>query len=305
MTEIHNKIHHKILSSLPDELIGLIIEFHPYVEPVSHFDKFKLDIKYKFYQRIKSTEFRKNNYYFYMVMSDIAVELMDSYKLDNDAIEKIFDNDFNVLLQMNSVIEKCDDDGFQEECYVNREFSMNQTIRNFIYSYAYIIKPTTYQEYIDITTYEIPKNIKVVSTGYKRAFRNNKLDEFKTNLFNFVKTEHINKPIHFRQPLTEYYESLCAEVNEKYIIKDVYSLISYEGQICIHIIYYMLNIIHDYEQDYYNDVISLKNLSVLCNDFKIAYIKKSLEYHIDNERFGSDDESDESSDNESSDSSDN
>ena len=48
MTDIHKQIHSKILHQLPDDIIGLITEFHPYVKPITALDRINHEIKCDF-----------------------------------------------------------------------------------------------------------------------------------------------------------------------------------------------------------------------------------------------------------------
>jgi hypothetical protein len=45
MTDIHKQIHSKILHQLPDDIIGIITQFHPYVKPITALDRINHQIK--------------------------------------------------------------------------------------------------------------------------------------------------------------------------------------------------------------------------------------------------------------------
>jgi hypothetical protein len=142
MTEIHNKIHHKILSSLPDELIGLIIEFHPYVEPVSHFDKFKLDIKQRLIRIVDEMDDDLDEDVFESEMDDnfnyyFNTDYMEIVK-EKD-IDKILNNKADVLLDMLYYINDFKEN--HEYSEIKIIFEKADIINKFRYCFAYDHRP--------------------------------------------------------------------------------------------------------------------------------------------------------------------
>lgn len=284
------QIHRKILHQLPEDIIGLITEFNPYIKTITPYEEFLFDMKIQLCKEIKEKIIDGDGEFDDYFIDDFVY----SFEFKHKDAEKIFDKDINVLFAMNKFIEEID-----EESLFDIYFHYNEldTLNHFIFCYATSVKP--HYTTIDLN-FTKPKNIRVKSKGIK-AFRNPSFDEFKQYEKERAVGMYHETPIRQGQSVGNYVVEItkvsydeCMDIN----------LVKYDGVIHLQILYYMLDVIYDQDGERYELFTNESQLIDICNKFKLAYNKRHILQLIEDERFqdesedGSDDGSEDGSDDE-------
>lgn len=144
--ELHKKLHEEILSCLPTELVGLIMEFNPYIEP---FEKFKQGIIDTLIEEIEDFDDDLNEDDF---IEEMEEKLNHHFNTDymeivrEKELEKILENNMDRLLEMiQYIVDYNDNHGYDLNLIVYEKFKI---VNQYRYCYANENQPT-YEDYIE------------------------------------------------------------------------------------------------------------------------------------------------------------